>query len=59
MHIKYIITLLFIIPFSAFSETRDSEWMEKMKTLNANVLHSSLPKISYENWLSSFVGEKN
>lgn len=58
MHSKYIIVLFFIIPFCVLAETADSEWIERMKSLNAHKLHSSLPEISYEKWFYSFIGEK-
>ena len=57
MHIKYIITLSLIFPSVLFAEINNSEWIEKMKTINANTVNSSLPAVSYEKWFSGFVGD--
>ena len=52
-----IIVVLFSIPIVASSEINNSEWVKKVKSINANTLHSSLPEVSYEEWFTGFVGK--
>ena len=52
-----IITIFILtLPSVLFAATDNAEWIEKMKNLNANSLHASLPKMSYEKWFASFIG---
>jgi hypothetical protein len=58
MHIKLILPLLIIFPLSVSAEITDSERIEKIKKMNANTIHSSLPKMPYGKWFSNLVGNK-
>ena len=53
-----LVTIIFLfISLAVHAEPDNSEWINRMKSLNAHTLYSTLPEMTYEKWFSHFVGD--
>jgi len=50
----YITVCLLIYPYAVHAETGNDVWVEEAKSVNANVLDTTLPKTHFEKWFVNF-----